>query len=156
MEALYFKEIESPLGPLTLMGNNKGLRELVFGSFTTKRDRNKHLNLAEKEIKAYFKRELQEFSVPLDLVGTRFQMKVWKALESIPYGGTKTYMDIAKEIGDTKAVRAVGGANGRNPVPIILPCHRVIGKLNQLIGYSGGVNKKVQLLELEGAILEFA
>ncbi|NND77362.1 MAG: methylated-DNA--[protein]-cysteine S-methyltransferase [Flavobacteriales bacterium] len=156
METLYFREIESPLGPLTLMGTKEGLREVVYGRFTTKRDRSKNLILAEKQLNAYFKGSLKEFTVPLDLIGTPFQLKVWNELEKIPYGQTCSYLDIAKGIGDPKAVRAVGGANGRNPVPIILPCHRVIGKLGRLIGYSGGVNKKIRLLELEGAILDLA
>ena len=128
MESLYFREMDSPMGTITLMGTGDGLRELVFGRFTTKRDKNKHLVLAEKQLEAYFKKELRKFSIPLDLIGTDFQKEVWKALESVPYGATSSYLDIARSIGNAEAVRAVGAANGKNPVPIILPCHRVIGK----------------------------
>jgi methylated-DNA-[protein]-cysteine S-methyltransferase len=99
----------------------------------------------------YFARERQVFSVKLDYAGTPFQKKVWQAMCGIPFGETRTYGDLAKQIGDPKAVRAVGAANGKNPISIIGPCHRVIGASGQLTGFAGGLETKAKLLRLEGA-----
>jgi O-6-methylguanine DNA methyltransferase len=109
-------------------------------------------------LQAYFAGRLREFRIPLDLRGTDFQMRVWRQLQTIPYGETRSYLQIAAAIGLPKAVRAAGAANGANPVPIIVPCHRVIGASGKLVGYGGGLPLKKRLLELEGAIpmrLEF-
>ena len=100
----------------------------------------------------YFAGKRQNFSLPLELEGTEFQKKVWQALQKIPYGQTKTYGQIAKEIGKKKAVRAVGNANHNNPIAIIIPCHRVIGANGKLTGYHGGLEKKEFLLTLEKAL----
>jgi O-6-methylguanine DNA methyltransferase len=102
------------------------------------------------ELTAYFEGRLKAFTVPLDMRGTPFQVSVWNALRSIGYGETRSYADIARAIGRPKAVRAVGAANGANPVPIIVPCHRVIGSNGKLTGYAGGLDLKLQLLEREG------
>ena len=102
-----------------------------------------------KQIRNYLKGELKQFSLPLDLHGTEFQNKVWNELLNIPYGETRTYKDIAKSIGVPKGYRAVGGALNKNPIPIIVPCHRVIGSRGQLIGFAGGVDLKEKLLKLE-------
>ena len=103
------------------------------------------------QLSAYFAKTRQEFDLPIDVKGTEFQTSVWKALQSIPYGQTVSYLDIAKHIGNPKAVRAVGLANGKNPIAIVVPCHRVIGSNKTLTGYAGGLARKQFLLNLEGA-----
>ena len=104
------------------------------------------------QLAAYFAGELREFRLALDPRGTEFQMRVWRYLETIPYGQTRSYMQIAEAIGSPRAVRAVGAANGANPIAIVIPCHRVIGANGKLVGYGGGLALKQRLLELEGAI----
>lgn len=104
---------------------------------------------AIKELEEYFLGKRREFDLPLDAKGTEFQMKVWKALLDIPYGETRSYSDIAYAIGNSKAVRAVGGANNKNPIAIVVPCHRVIGKNGSMVGYGGGLPMKEYLLALE-------
>ena len=104
------------------------------------------------QLKEYFNLKREKFYVPLDIEGTEFQKKVWSALQKIPYGKTVSYKDIAEAIGNVKSVRAVGRANGKNPVPIIIPCHRVIEHSGKLGGYSGGSGIKEKLLELEGSL----
>lgn len=107
-----------------------------------------------EELDAYFQGHLRSFSFPLDLVGTDFQKKCWRALCSIPYGGTCTYADLAREVGSPNSFRAVGQANHRNPAAIVVPCHRVIGANGTLTGYGGGLHIKEMLLRLEGAIIQ--
>jgi len=102
-----------------------------------------------RQLNAYFAGELREFEIPLLMEGTEFQKRVWKALLAIPYGETISYGELAKKIGEPKAVRAVGAANGQNPIPIIVPCHRVIGSDGSLTGFGGGIENKKRLLELE-------
>ena len=108
---------------------------------------------AVRQLNEYFAREREVFSIPLRPAGTPFQLRVWKALEEIPYGHTRTYLDIARALGVPAAVRAVGAANGRNPLPIFVPCHRVIGTSGSLTGYGGGLEVKLELLRLEGVLL---
>ncbi len=103
-----------------------------------------------EQLQAYFCGELRQFTLPLDMHGTQFQREVWQALQQIPFGQTRSYADIAESIGRPKAVRAVGAANGANPVPVVVPCHRVIGKSGKLVGFAGGLELKSRLLELEG------
>lgn len=103
-----------------------------------------------EQLREYFDRGRKKFDVPLNLKGTEFQKKVWKEVSKIPFGKTKTYKEIALKIGDVKSVRAVGKANGANPVPIIIPCHRVIGANGSLTGYAAGIDVKEKLLALEG------
>jgi methylated-DNA-[protein]-cysteine S-methyltransferase len=105
---------------------------------------------AAGQLHQYFRGERSRFDVKLDLKGTPFQVKVWQALSQIPYGSVCSYKDIGQAVESTKAVRAVGGANNRNPVPIIVPCHRVIGANGLLVGYGGGLHIKTYLLQLEG------
>lgn len=107
---------------------------------------------AVNELEEYFEGKRKEFDLPINAEGTEFQMKVWKALCDIPYGETRSYSDIAKAIGNTKAVRAVGGANNKNPIAIVVPCHRVIGKNGSMVGYGGGLPMKEYLLQLEKAL----
>lgn len=101
------------------------------------------------QLEEYFNGKRKSFELPVKLIGSEFQKKVWKELEKIPYGQTKTYKDIAIKIGNQNASRAIGNANNKNPIAIVIPCHRVIGCNNKLIGYAGGIDKKIQLLELE-------
>jgi methylated-DNA-[protein]-cysteine S-methyltransferase len=107
---------------------------------------------AARQLRAYFAGELREFDLPLDLHGTDFQRRVWRELQRIPYGETRSYSQIAAAIGAPQAVRAVGAANGANPIPIVVPCHRVIGAGGKLVGYGGGLPLKQRLLQLEGAL----
>ena len=106
---------------------------------------------AVRQLRAYFAGQLRRFDLPLDMEGTDFQLRVWRELERIPYGETRSYLEIAEAIGAPRAVRAVGAANGANPIPIVVPCHRVVGASGKLVGYGGGLPLKKRLLELEGA-----
>jgi methylated-DNA-[protein]-cysteine S-methyltransferase len=116
-----------------------------------RQDANPLLREAVSQLNAYFARNLRRFQLPLDIHGTEFQKRVWRELEKIPYGETRSYAQIAAAIGTPRAVRAVGAANGANPVAIVVPCHRVIGSGGKLTGYGGGLPLKKRLLELEGA-----
>jgi O-6-methylguanine DNA methyltransferase len=107
---------------------------------------------AVRQLRAYFAGQLRRFDLPLDMQGTEFQLRVWRELERIPYGETRSYQQIAEAIGAPRAVRAVGAANGANPIPIVVPCHRVIGASGKLVGYGGGLPLKKRLLQLEGAL----
>nr|WP_321304227.1 methylated-DNA--[protein]-cysteine S-methyltransferase [uncultured Sphaerochaeta sp.] len=147
MSNQFFTTYESPLGTLTLTSNKDALLGLSFVSeIREKQERNPVLEMAIQQLDAYFKGTLQEFSVPLELQGSAFQKTVWEALCTIPYGTVVSYQDIAIAIGNPKAVRAVGMANNKNPISIIIPCHRVIGKQGALTGYAGGLDKKQWLL----------
>ena len=108
------------------------------------------INQTIEQIEAYTNGELTEFTIPLLMVGTTFQKKVWNALLNIPHGQTRSYLELSKELGDVKAIRAVASANGANAISIIVPCHRVIGSDGKLVGYAGGLSAKTKLLELEG------
>jgi len=119
----------------------------------TRDPRDPVLTQAVEQLHQYFARQREEFTVPLSPSGTPFQLRVWQALREIPYGHTRTYMDLARSLGQPGAVRAVGAANGRNPVPIFIPCHRVIGSDGGLTGYGGGLEVKLALLRLEGVLL---
>lgn len=127
---------------------DENLIEVGFGD-RTETSSTPLLKEAIRQMDAYFRHALIEFDLPVRTVGTEFQMKVWQALQTIPYGETCSYRDIARIIGNIKAVRAVGGANNKNPVAIIIPCHRVIGKNGKLVGYGGGLDKKAWLLAFE-------
>lgn len=146
----------SPIGPLLLVGTSKGLCGLYMAcerhTFVPPADSIEdaaHFSAIISQLNAYFTGELRRFDVALDLVGTPFQMEAWQALQEIPYGETRSYGEQAASIGRAKAVRAIGLANGRNPVSIIVPCHRVIGKNGLLTGYGGGMERKRYLLDLE-------
>lgn len=142
--------LPSPLGWLRLKANAIGLTHLDFveecGDESSPND---YTELAAKELSAYFAGELEVFTVPLCLQGTHFQLNVWEELQKIPFGTQVSYETIARRLGDVKVIRAAATANGRNPVPIIVPCHRVVGKDGSLTGYSGGLQKKKWLLEWE-------
>lgn len=145
----YEKLIESPIGPLTAVSSGEALNELRFGDCREGGDSCAVLEQTAVELGEYFSGVRREFSVPFLGVGTPFQRAVWQVLCSIPYGETASYADIAAKIGKKNACRAVGGANNRNPLPIIVPCHRVIGKNGALTGYAGGLEIKEFLLKLE-------
>lgn len=151
--------LDSPVGPLTVVAVDGGLAGLYM-------EKQRHLPPEEtfgapgdpdiepfatvaKQLTAYFAGELTEFDVPLNLRGTPFQQRVWAALQEIPYGRTTTYGELAVEIGSPSASRAVGLANGRNPVSVIVPCHRVVGSTGSLTGYGGGLDRKRYLLDFE-------
>ncbi|MEJ7590230.1 MAG: methylated-DNA--[protein]-cysteine S-methyltransferase [Planctomycetaceae bacterium] len=151
---------ETPVGRLLIAGDDQGLRHVSFGEShfsapeTTPRDdwefNEKRLKEAVRQLKAYFSRKLQTFDLPLAAEGTDFQRRVWKALCKIRYGETASYGDIAKSVGNPAASRAIGMANGRNPIAIIVPCHRIIGSSGKMVGYGGGLYHKQTLLQLEG------
>lgn len=147
---------ESPLGLLLLEANEKALQRLLFletGKKASETSNHPALKKAIRQLKEYFKGDRKLFNLPLQPEGTSFQQSVWRALQSIPYGQTQSYSQIAKSIKKPDAKQAVGTANGKNPLPIIIPCHRVIGSDGTLVGYSGGIDKKRWLLEHENALL---
>ena len=156
MSAVYYKTFESPVGPLLLAGDSKALRLVSFESSKRpafsrdgwKQDRAPFVEVI-RQLQAYFRGDLREFDLPLAMEGTEFQLRVWNVLREIPYGETISYAQLAERIGNPKAVRAVGLANGSNPIPIIVPCHRVIGSDGSLTGFGGGLATKKMLLELE-------
>lgn len=152
---MQFRTVDSPVGPLLLAGDEHGLRLLLFGNGrsrpnTAAWEPDRGL-LAEpvRQLTAYFKGQLRDFDLPLAPGGTPFQLAVWSELRQIPYGETISYLELASRIGNRRAVRAVGLANGANPLSIIVPCHRVIGSNGKLIGYGGGLETKQALLALE-------
>jgi methylated-DNA-[protein]-cysteine S-methyltransferase len=155
MEAMRSRTVDSPVGLLTLAGPNGRLRHLRMVDQTYEPSRqgwefdDSAFADAVMQLEAYFAGELIEFDLELDLIGTDFQRRVWTALLTIPYGETRSYGEIAQQIGSPGASRAVGLANGHNPIGIIVPCHRVIGANGSLTGYGGGLHRKRSLLELE-------
>jgi methylated-DNA-[protein]-cysteine S-methyltransferase len=155
MDAVRFSTMDSPIGPLTLAGTGSTLTHLRMAGQAHEPDRadwvpsdGAFADVAE-QLEAYFAGALTEFDVEVTLIGTEFQRRVWAALRTIPYGETRSYGQIAEQIGSPGASRAVGLANGRNPIGIIVPCHRVIGSTGGLTGYGGGVDRKQTLLALE-------
>ena len=157
--SLSYKLIPSPIGKLKLVASDEGLVAILWEN-----DRPRRVRLAdlvenpahpmllrtEKELNEYFSHKRKAFTVPLDMRGTYFQKQVWEALLGIPFGETRTYGQLANQLGNPKATRAVGAANGRNPIAIIVPCHRVIGFSGRLTGFAGGLDAKDHLLKLEG------
>jgi methylated-DNA-[protein]-cysteine S-methyltransferase len=155
----FYKLISSPYGKLKLVASGRGLAAVLWESDDPRRVRlgalkhdpdNKFLTQAETQLKAYFEGRLKKFTVPLDFKGTDFQKSVWAALLTIPFGETRSYGEIARQIGRPEASRAVGAANGRNPISIITPCHRVLGSNGRLTGFAGGLEAKDHLLRHEG------
>ena len=164
--ALYWSSVSSPRGSCAIVATERGIcwlgtpgtpldtglswvrRKLAFESIVEDVS-NEPLRQAVDELQRYFAGEAVQFTCPLDLHGTPFQLQIWNALTRIPYGETRTYRELAQEIGHANAVRAVGAANGANPVAIIVPCHRVIGSNGSLTGYGGGLPTKAWLLALE-------
>ncbi|MCO6449863.1 MAG: methylated-DNA--[protein]-cysteine S-methyltransferase [Caldilineales bacterium] len=151
---LYYNYFESPIGLIEIGGTDKAIISLVFvGQMREESASNALLDGAARQIAEYFAGSRQEFDLPLDMQGTDFQRSVWTHLLSIPYGVTISYMDIANALGNPQSIRAVGAANGQNPISIIVPCHRVIGSDGKLVGYGGGLWRKEWLLRHEGGLL---
>ena len=158
---LFFMEIDSPVGVLKLVANDISLIAVLWENETPNRVRlaelienKQHPILLEtqKQLSEYFEGQRKIFDLPLDFEGTEFQQKVWQALLTIPFGETRSYKDIAEQIGNVKAVRAVGAANGKNPISIIAPCHRVVGANGKLVGFAGGLENKDILLKIENMV----
>ncbi len=156
MTTTRYTQIESPLGPLLLAADDAGLRHIVFATEKRAvrpdaawREDRKPLQETIRQLRTYFAGELESFDLPLAPEGTPFQLDVWKRLCDIPYGETISYGELARRIGNPNASRAVGLANGANPIPIVIPCHRVIGSNGKLTGYGGGLPIKEKLLALE-------
>jgi methylated-DNA-[protein]-cysteine S-methyltransferase len=156
--SLACKTIESPVGKLKLVASDKGLVAILWDHDRPRRVRLSELVAneqhpvlveTERQLGEYFARKRKVFSVALDMRGTRFQKGVWEALLAIPFGETRSYGQLAKQLGNPRATRAVGAANGRDPVSIIVPCHRVIGSSGKLTGFAGGLEAKAHLLRLE-------
>jgi methylated-DNA-[protein]-cysteine S-methyltransferase len=159
--AYFYSSMPSPVGLLTLVSQQDKLVAILWEN-----DRPLRVKLGEmqhaphsallmetvKQLQEYFQGKRQQFDLPLRLHGTVFQQQVWQALQGIPFAGTRSYSQIAQQIGNPKAVRAVGAANGRNPLSIVVPCHRVIGQQGQLTGFAGGLAAKKYLLALEQSV----
>lgn len=172
MNAIYYTEMETPIGAISLAATNKGLCWIAFDTGESAimslrrwgktwllcdqviQEKTPLLMDAVRQLQEYFHGERIEFDLPLDMYGTTFQKLVWEQLLRIPYGQVRSYKDVALALGAAKAVRAVGGANNRNPLSIIVPCHRVVGSNGALVGYGGGLNIKEYLLNLEASVLQ--
>lgn len=155
---LVYKVMDSPVGKLKLVASDQGLVAILWEKDRPRRvrlgelvedEKSSMLCETERQLQEYFAGKRKTFSLPLDMRGTPFQNDVWEALLAIPYGETKSYGQLAKQLGNPKAVRAVGAANGRNPISIVVPCHRVIGASGKLTGFAGGLDTKAHLLDLE-------
>ena len=153
---MYYCYLDTPIGELLLAGEEGALAMIGFPKGSMRREpesdwifNEAQLEDAARQLREYFAGERRDFDLPLKLQGTEFQVSVLEALQDIPYGETTSYGEIAKRIGRPKAVRAVGAANGRNPIPIVVPCHRVIGSTGDLTGFGGGLDTKEALLRLE-------
>lgn len=152
-----FQTLSSPIGKITLVANDTHLIALYVGEEmkpllegAKKTDKHPVLDMTRKQLKEYFDGERKNFDLPLAPNGTEFQNKAWKALTKIPYGKVWSYGKQAEYLKSPNAQRAVGGANGKNPIPVIIPCHRVVGSTGKLTGFSGGMEMKIFLLQLEG------
>jgi methylated-DNA-[protein]-cysteine S-methyltransferase len=143
------RSVDTPIGTLWLSRDEHGLRRIDFQGEQAARSHDPLLAEAEDQLHAYFAGELQHFELPLSPRGTHFQRSVWNAVAAIPYGTTTTYSALAATVGRPSAWRAAGAANGRNPLPVVIPCHRVLGAAGGLTGYGGGLERKRALLDLE-------
>ncbi|WP_166171058.1 methylated-DNA--[protein]-cysteine S-methyltransferase [Acinetobacter sp. SA01] len=159
---LSFMQMAAPVGTLKLVANDTALVAVLWENENPKRlclaeliEQVNHpiLLATQKQLTEYFAGTRQQFDLPLDFEGTEFQKKVWQALLTIPFGETRSYRDIAEQVGNVKAVRAVGAANGKNPISIIAPCHRVVGANGKLVGFAGGLDNKEILLKLESSLI---
>ena len=159
MEENLYTLMESPVGDLLLVGHHQAITRIEFHGGRTRSlplqdwtETPEPFADAMAQLQSYFAGKLRSFDLPLDPQGTDFQRSAWTALLDIPYGETRSYSDIARAIGRPKAVRAVGAANGQNPISIVIPCHRVVGSNGDLTGFGGGLDVKQQLLTLEGSL----
>ena len=153
---MFIDYLDTPLGLFEFMASEQGIRQAIFcgeqvdGNIKAKSKINDMTALCKQQLIEYFSGQRQVFTVPLDPQGTEFQQSVWDCLAKIPFGTVKSYGEIAKMLNKPKASQAVGGANGRNPITLIVPCHRVIGANGSLTGYAGGIERKLWLLNHEG------
>ena len=158
MEALQFGHLRSPLGSICFEAQDDRLTKIHFFEEDIPNlerigfETSHVIKVAIRQFEEYFERKRYVFDLPYRFSGTEFQVRVWQELCLIPYGKTSTYLDIARKIGNIGAIRAVGGAVGRNPLAILIPCHRIIGSNRSLVGYSGGLDRKLNLLKHEGAL----
>lgn len=159
-ETNYYSEESFSGIKIAALASSKGIKRIILNpdkklselsSATKLRSDDPYLFGIFNQLKEYFEGTRKKFEVPIDIDGTEFQVKVWNEVKKIPYGKTKSYKSIAEKLGNAKLIRAVGKANGQNPVPILIPCHRVIGADGTLTGYAGGLDVKEKLLEIEGA-----
>jgi methylated-DNA-[protein]-cysteine S-methyltransferase len=156
-EYMNYQLLDTPIGTLRLVSNDDKLARVEFQGqhqvqADDRRKSNSILEAAAQQLREYFTGKRQQFELSLEPGGTAFQQEVWTSLRAIPFGQVRSYRDIATTVGRPRAVRAVGAANGRNPIPIIVPCHRVIGSDGSLTGFAGGLEIKKRLLNLEGAL----
>ena len=157
---LLFTEMDTPVGVLKLVAHDHALVAVMWDNEDHKRvrlanlvrqDDHPILLKTQQQLQEYFAGQRQQFDLPLDFEGTEFQKKVWQALLSIPFGETRSYKQIAEQVGSVNAMRAVGAANGKNPISIIAPCHRVVGASGKLVGFAGGLDNNAILLKLESS-----
>jgi methylated-DNA-[protein]-cysteine S-methyltransferase len=160
--SLAYKYVASPVGKLKLVASETGLIAILWENDNPRRvpladlveDTNQGILVeTERQLNEYFAGKRDEFEIPLDMRGTAFQKDVWRALQAIPFGKTRSYGEIAKQVGRPTSSRAVGAANGRNPISIVVPCHRVVGSSGKLTGFAGGLEAKAHLLNLETSSL---
>ena len=146
--------LDTPLGFAKIVGDSEGVSEVSILNSEAQESQNipESLNNCVQQLQEYFRSERQEFDLKLNPKGSNFQKTVWEALLNIPFGRTRSYMELSKKLGDPKAIRAVANANGKNPIWIIIPCHRIIGSDGSLTGYAGGLHRKQWLLEHENQI----
>jgi len=155
MHPPYRAFLKTPVGHLEIIGSDQGVSGIYFLNFKVRKQPVPScLKVCMTQLEEYFHGSRKIFDIKLDLIGSQFQLKVWNELLNIPYGSTISYLELAKKTGNANAVRAVGGANGHNPVSVIVPCHRVIGSNGRLVGYRGGLKRKKWLLEHEHALIQ--
>ena len=157
MNSIFISYVESPIGTIEIKADEQSILSVQFkdtNKVETSFSENEISKNGKQQLSEYFASERKEFELPLKLSGTDFQNKVWTELQVIPYGKTISYLQLAKNLGDPKCIRAAGTANGKNPFAIVVPCHRVIGSNGDLIGYAGGLWRKQWLLEHEGNLVK--
>ncbi len=142
----------SPVGPLAIYSNEEAIIEIKFDGEIQTENSSSIIEKCVQQLDEYFDGKRENFDLELNPTGTDFQLKVWKELQNIPFGKTRTYSEMAVKLGDIKVIRAAGTANGKNKIPIIIPCHRVIGKDGSLVGFGGGLDRKEWLLQHEGVL----
>jgi methylated-DNA-[protein]-cysteine S-methyltransferase len=153
---IFYSFLQTPIGIIEIKANDKSILAITFldnESIDDMHTENKISLLAKQQLQDYFEKKYVDFDLPLDISATSFQQKVWKQLQTIPFGRTISYLQLAKDLGDAKCIRAAASANGKNPFAIVIPCHRVIGKDGSLTGYAGGLWRKQWLLEHENAFV---
>ncbi|MEZ5536911.1 MAG: methylated-DNA--[protein]-cysteine S-methyltransferase [Thiolinea sp.] len=151
---MFIDYLNSPTGIIEIKASEQGITNVNFvESRSDNINPNTHTTACKQQLEEYFAGELREFDLPLDAQGTEFQRQVWQQLQNIPFGASCSYQELADKLQNPKAVRAVGAANGKNPVAVIVPCHRVIGSNGTLTGYAGGLERKAWLLKHEGITL---